>query len=274
MRMIVLMFTLSLSACVSVESVTFWPEAKHQVSSERLASLDIAEVRFATNDNESIYALHLPNPTSKLLTLYFHGNGGNIHQRIGALEKLRSLGSSVLGVSYRGYLNSSGVPTAKGISKDSRAALNYAINTLGYAPADIVVLGRSLGSAVAVDLVQDQKIHAVILVTPFESPRAMLNTQSWFTRLMLKNTNNFLDTAFQTNKTIKTFNAPTLVIHGTADEVVPFGQGKTVYDLLPTKKTFLSLDGAMHSDFGYADDSETDRLYWAAIEALLRRSSQ
>ena len=122
------------------------------LSEQNLQSRGIRSVELTTSDKHKLHAIYLPNDHSDILTIYFHGNGGNIHQRADVLEKIRSLGSSVLGVSYRGYLFSTGTPSEKGIYEDGKAALQYALDTLGYSKKNIILFGRSLGSAVAICL--------------------------------------------------------------------------------------------------------------------------
>ena len=100
------------SACVVAENAAFVPANSGSRSENTLEASGIQSVSIETSDGETLHAIHLPDPDSEILTIYFHGNGGNIHGRIPALEKLQSIGSSVIGVSYRGYLNSTGVTTA------------------------------------------------------------------------------------------------------------------------------------------------------------------
>ncbi len=258
-------------SCVPAELVTFAPGKNGALGEQELAERRIQGVDLKTSDNVNIHVLYLPNEQTDVLTIYFHGNGGNIHQRSEVLEYIRSLGSGVLGVSYRGYLNSDGTPSEKGIYKDARAALEYATNTLGYAKENIVLLGRSLGSGVAIELAQNENFAGVVLVTPFSNPRDMLLEQNWLMRLLVKNSNNYLDTAFQNSEKVKSITSFVLVVHGTADEVVPYSQGRQLYDAVPGDKLLVTINGAQHNNFGFSDSSDFDKQYWAAIAELLNR---
>jgi len=255
-------------ATILPELATFQPSNNGSKSLEELAVLNIQPASFKTRDGETLHSLYLPNPDSELLTIYFHGNGGNIHGRIGALEKLRDIGSSVFGVSYRGYLNSTGAPTEPGIYEDAKAALEYARSTLNFEEKNILVLGRSLGSAVALDLAQERNLFGIILVSPFTDSRAIFDNLGSIPRSFIKDKNNFIDTSFKNLEKSRKVLSRTLVIHGTADRIIPVELGEKVYKALPGRKKFVRLEGADHNRFGFSDSSEADKLYWAAVGTI------
>ena len=146
---------LSASACNPlVNFFAFHPDTGYSLSPEVLP-VDTKAVFFEAEDGVRIQALHLRDTASKNITIFLHGNAGNIYHRLVDFRRLRKLGTSVLAVSYRGYAKSEGSPSEDGIYRDARAAFGYATGTLGYPTARIFVFGRSIGSAAAVDLSRD-----------------------------------------------------------------------------------------------------------------------
>lgn len=264
----------TLSGCISAEKATFAASDSGKLSEESLRKLNIEPLLIETSDEQRIHALYLPKENAEILTLYLHGNGGNIHNRIAAMNEIASFGSNVLGVSYRGYLNSTGVATEEGVYLDAQAALEYARNSLGYKDENIIVFGRSLGSAVAIDLAQNQNsLGGVILVAPFFNAQKLYESLPMLQRLMVREINEYISTAFRSNEKIPAVKAPTLIIHGTKDSLIPFSHGKELFSLSTARKEFVSIDGADHNDYGYGGAGVFDNVYWRAIEKMLDTTS-
>lgn len=92
----------------------------------------------------------------RLVVLHCHGNGGNISHRLGDYEALLALGVNVLGFDYRGYGQSEGKPSEEGTYVDAQAALRWLCQK-GFGPTNIIVMGESLGGAVAAELALRKK---------------------------------------------------------------------------------------------------------------------
>lgn len=187
------------------------------------------------------------------LIVYFHGNGGHIYGRIPQLLVMSEI-ANVFIFSYRGYGKSAGEPTEAGVYQDARAALRYARDTLGFAPAQTVLYGRSLGAAVAVEVARDRAHAALILISPFLSGRAMADHRGlgWVPGL---------GRPFDSAGKLDALALPVLIVHGTHDWIVPFEQGRALYDLYSGRKDFKAVAGAGHNDLAaVAGDA-----YWAWI---------
>ena len=105
---------------------------------------------FTTRDNVRLHAWWAPADGATKTFLYFHGNAGNLTHRIENISFLQQLPVNVLAVDYRGYGKSEGRPTEAGVYRDAEAAYDYLSKERGILSAEIVVLGQSMGSAVAV----------------------------------------------------------------------------------------------------------------------------
>lgn len=267
--LIVVLVSLCCVGCVGVKYIIFAPSDEGILSDDTLANLAITKLELNTADSETLHALFLANDDSTLLTFYFHGNGGNVHNRVAALKKLSSLGTSVLAISYRGYPLSTGKPSPQGIVEDAKTALKYATEQLGYKDADIVLIGRSLGSTVATVLASESTYHGLVLVTPFTNAKDLYEAQRAVRRLLLTDSDNFINTGFRNSDYFPLIKTPTLVVHGTQDKPIPYRLGEMVFDSLKSKKKMLTLDGIGHNDFGYAAQSRADALYWQAVKDVI-----
>lgn len=135
-------------------------------------------VNIRSTDNVSLHAYWIRHNGEKGMfvptVVYFHGNAGNMGHRLhNASGIFHTLQCNLLMVEYRGYGLSSGVPTEKGLYADARAAIDYLFTRHDLDLNQIVLFGRSLGGAVAIDLAAhteySQRIMCVILENTFTS---------------------------------------------------------------------------------------------------------
>ncbi len=200
----------------------------------------VEEVFFQSLDRETtLQALFFPNPDSDKVIVYFHGNGWHLYIRVPAGIKLSEAGNVFI-LSYRGYGKSEGEPSENGVYEDAEAALRYVREELQFEPADTYIYGRSLGAAIAVEVAQRQDYAGLILVAPFLSGEAMAEKVGlgWLPGL---------EQPFHSVDKVRNIASPALFIHGTHDRVVPFEQGRALYEAyLSPNKTFKTIEGAGH----------------------------
>jgi fermentation-respiration switch protein FrsA (DUF1100 family) len=217
--------------------------------------LAFEDVEVTASDGVRVHGWHLPGPGRATL-LYCHGNAGNISHRLPKLRSLHDrLGLSILIFDYRGYGRSGGAPDEAGTYADARAMRAWLRER---APGPVLYLGVSLGAAVATALAVEEPPAALVLESPFASVQAMANATlpgaGWLFR-----------TRYDALGTIGRVHAPVLVLHGDADEVVPYRQGRAVFDAASEPKVFASIPGAHHNDV-LEVGGET---YWRAWTAFL-----
>ena len=157
--------------------------------------------------------------------LFFHGNAGSLENRIYKLNDLSKLDLNYLIIAYRGFSGNQGAPSEEGLYKDARAA-KYWLNLNNISDENIIVYGESLGTAVAIDLAKDHKFAGIILESPFTSMvKLSRKYYPWApTSLLLKD-------KFDNKIKIKNVRAPVLIMHGEADQIVPFSMGKKIYEI-------------------------------------------
>jgi len=152
------------------KSTLFFPE-RTIFSKPSDIGLSYEDVYFPTEDHLQLHGWFIKSSKFSLRNtlIFFHGNAGNIGDRLGKLKLFDDLGLNVLIVGYRGYGKSEGKPTEEGIYKDARAAYDYLITRDDVDPHRIMAYGASLGAAAAVDLATKRELSKLILDSSFSS---------------------------------------------------------------------------------------------------------
>lgn len=173
------------------------------------------------------------------LILYFHGTGGSLVRRTERVEQLARFGR-VLAIDYRGFGGSEGSPSEDGLLRDAEAAYRDAL-AKGYAPADIVVLGESLGSGVALKLAARHPVGGVVLAAAYDSVRAIAAERFWLfpVRWVLRD-------PFDVEAEIRRIAVPILVLHGTDDPVIPIRHAEALIAGAGTNVTFVRVEDGPH----------------------------
>lgn len=208
-------------------------------------ALSFEDVRLQTDDGVGLHGWYVPAATPGGRTvLLLHGNAGNISHRVGLLRMLHELGASTLIIDYRGYGNSEGSPSEQGTYLDALAAWRHLRDERGVPAEDIVVLGRSLGAAVAIWLANETTPGGVILESPFTSVPDMAREIYPFLPVGL-----LARIHYPSLERAAAVRVPVLVMHSPDDEVVPFAHGLRLYAALPEPRRFVELRGGHNDSF-------------------------
>lgn len=233
---------------VTQRSLQYFPESVR--TSPAAAGLPRAdEITLPTPDGERVIVWHVPPRDEKPVHLYFHGNGGALRHRLERFHALTADGGGLVALSYRGYGGSSGHPTEDGLISDAHAAYEFAVAQ--YSPNRIVLWGESLGTGVAVALAAEKPVGRMILQSPFTSTADIAAARYWFVpvRLLMKD-------QFHSDARIAKVTAPTLVMHGDQDRVVPITLGERLYEMIRAPKKFVRFPGAGHLDLSFHGANE------------------
>ena len=203
------------------------------------AQVGAADVWLDTADGVRIHAWRVSRGDGPV-TLFFHGNAGNITDRAAHFREITAAGSSMLMLDYRGYGKSAGRPTEQGLFRDADAAYDFLLKA-GYGPGQIVIHGESLGSAVAVNLAARRACAGVVLEAPFTSARDV-------SRTVLPGIGPMLVWGFDSLEKIGRIRAPMLFLQGDQDEIIPLRLGQALYAAAPQPKSFWVVPGAGHND--------------------------
>ncbi len=254
---ICLMFLIGCEAIIN--RMAFFPTVIKSVAVENIPA-GVKEIYIVTEDKVRLQCFLVSNSASKNIVIYFHGNAGNIYDRIPELIALAKTGLNVLGVGYRGYGKSTGKPSEKGIYEDGVASLKYVMETLGYLPDRIFVCGRSLGTVVALNISMKKKLAGIILVTPMTSGKEMARSHGFGPLAM------FVGDTFNNLKKLPEIISPVLVIHGDKDEVVPWAMGEQIFKFLQVTKKMVIIRGGFHNDLEFLNPE----LYWNSIKEFVQ----
>lgn len=216
---------------------------------------DYRDVLLDTADGVRIHAWHVTQADASVTVLFFHGNAGTIADRPLTLARLHEFGANVLMVDYRGYGNSEGSPDELGTYADARAAWSYLTETARVAPADIVIYGRSLGGAVALELATRVVPRAIIVESTFSSLADMAREHYPYlpTGLLLR-------FKYPNAEQIKRVRAPILVAHSDDDALIPIAQAERLFAAAPEPKQFYRLRGGHNDAFVHAGQAYYDVL--------------
>jgi len=199
------------------------------------------DIWLETSDGVKLHCWRIPADTeSPWMTLYFHGNAGNISHRADHIAAIKAAGSHLLMVDYRGYGKSEGSPSEEGIYRDADAAYAY-LRDQGHGVDRIVLYGESLGTAVAVDLAAREPCAGMVLEAPFPSAGAVAE-------YVLPVLGPLVARGLNTGSKIRNVKVPVLVMHGGNDQVIPFALGRIVFDAANEPKQLWTLEQAHHSD--------------------------
>ncbi len=193
------------------------------------------------------------------IVIYFHGNAGNLYGRIREGERIFSMGHDVVISGYRGYGRSTGEPTEQGVYIDGRTVCDYVASVLGYPEKKIYIYGRSIGTTVAVDVSMDRNYGGVILVTPLSSAHDFIRAKYPDIFSGIGNGH------FDSEKKMARLKSPLLVIHGTADEVIPYDLGVKLFNSYKGEKKLVTIEGGRHNSLELTDP----QIFWPAIENFL-----
>ena len=200
------------------------------------------EVFLDTDDGARLHGLHFRVDKPKGAILYFHGNAGDA-QRWGTIaEFFVAKGYDVILMDYRGYGKSTGLRSETNLYAD--AELWYAFAKAQYDPSQLILYGRSLGTAFATYVASQNPSRNLVLETPLYSMEQ--EAASRFRMLPVKR---LLQYKLPTYSHINAVNCPITMIHGTEDEVVDYIHGKQLYDeCTSTQKKFITIEGGHHND--------------------------
>lgn len=217
------------------------------------------DIYFEAADGVKINAWFIPADNAEYTALFCHGNGGCLAHRTETIDLYHKLGVNFFAFDYRGYGLSSGMPSENGLYLDSEAAWQFLVNEKRIAPDRIIVIGRSLGGAVASRLAAQKQPHRLICESSFVS---ITKTGSdmypyfpvrWLSRYSFPN-GNFLQQV----------KCPAMIIQSRDDKVVKFSHGQKLFAIANEPKTFLELTGA--HDECYFDCREQ---YTAAVKRFI-----
>lgn len=239
-------------------SALFFPD-RYPVGDWDFSQLAVrpAEHVFHTPDGVQLHAIAFRAARPIATMIWFHGNAGNVSMRAEIAAQFAARGVSVFLFDYRGYGRSEGTATERRLMIDSLAAFDFVRENLEDDPRSIVLYGESLGGAYAAYVAARRPAKCVVIESSFPSLSAVASHHFPLMPFGLA-----VRKSLTTLEWLNRAGIPVLVMHGTADEVVPFSLGMQLYDSLHVPKQILRSDGAGHSEIPWR---EGDRYYETVV---------
>lgn len=232
---------------LSFERSQVWIPTRRLDGTPADVGLAYEDVEFVAEDGVRLHGWWIPADAENPAILFSHGNGGNISNRLETYAQWHRLGFSTFAFDYRGYGRSRGRLSEAGTYRDVRAAYEYLRGPLGYPPEQIVVLGRSLGGAVAADLAARVDARCLVIESPFSSVPDMARQIYPFLPARLGRIR------YDTRAKVARARMPVLVMHSRTDEIIPYAQGRAVYEAAPEPKVWYDLPGG-HNEGRFLTD--------------------
>jgi fermentation-respiration switch protein FrsA (DUF1100 family) len=248
------------------DRLVYFPQVgRDNLATPAAAGLRFENLRLKTEDGETLAAWWVPATAGKPrgAVLLLHGNAGSIADRIIYLPQFTAMGYGVLLVDYRGYGRSSGSPDEEGTYADARAAWRW-LNERGFAAGDIVLVGESLGGAVAAELAARVQPRALLLLSAFTSVDDLGSELypwlpvRWISRFR-----------YDTLQGVKDYRGPVLVVHSRDDEIVPIAHARRLQAAAGARGQLLEMRGGHNDAFVFGKPEQV-----AAVAAFLRSAAQ
>ncbi len=196
---------------------------------------DLLQLRL--RDGTPIAATYLRNDAAMFTLLYSHGNAEDLGTTRDALRYLEESGFSVFAYDYPGYGLSGGTANERGIYDAEDAAYDYLTEQLHVPPERIILYGRSLGAAPAIDLASKRRVAGLISDSAFTSAFRVL------TRVRLLPWDKFDNLG-----RIGDVRCPVLFIQGASDTVVPPSHGHALFARANPPKYSYWIAGVDHNE--------------------------
>jgi uncharacterized protein len=225
----------------SEKGIVFFPDPD-LVGTPRDFGLAYEDVFFEAADGVRLHGWWVPKPGAPVL-VWFHGNAGNISHRLENIQLLHELaGVQVFIFDCREYGHSQGRISREGTFQDAAAAYRYVAGTRGIPGRDIVLFGRSLGTALATDLAIQKPCRALILESAFTNSSDMARMLApflfdWRPKVPYDNLG-----------IIDKVKVPVLIVHGDHDEIIPLAMGRRLFAAANSPKDLYIIPGAHHND--------------------------
>jgi fermentation-respiration switch protein FrsA (DUF1100 family) len=232
------------SPTASLERKGIFQPAKYPAGDWNPTAVLVQDANFTAADGTKLHGWYVRHPQPVGHALLLHGNAGNVTLLSETLRTLnRRHNLAVLALDYRGFGRSEGVPSEQGLYQDARAARKWLAEKDGIAEGDVILMGVSVGGAVAVDLAARDGCRGLVLASTFTSlPDVAQHHWPWLPMQAA------LSTRFNSLAKIEDYRGPLLLTHGDADEVVPYEQGLALFEAAPGPKRMITTPGSKHND--------------------------
>jgi dipeptidyl aminopeptidase/acylaminoacyl peptidase len=246
---------LGLTAAVAANQrrLVFNPTVKREVENPRSSGHRTRPVVLRANDGTRLCGWLmtplLPGPQPAVL--YFGGRSEEVSWVARDAGKLFP-GMTVLAMNYRGYGDSQGDPAENHMVEDGCTLFDWLAGRGHVDPQRIAIVGRSLGSGVAVQVAKERPAHSVVLITPYDSILAIAKRR--FRTIPIEY---MLRHRFESVKYAPALTAPTYVLRAEFDDVIPHSHTDELVAKLGQLKGDEVVPGSNHLNIPYLEATQS-----------------
>ena len=242
---------LGLGACTGF---FFQPMREHVFDPKRIGFI-YRDIDFTASDGTRLHGWLFPAEGERLGSILFlHGNAENISTHFANVAWLARAGFDVFAFDYRGYGRSAGSPDLDGMHLDTEAALETLINLPEIDPDRVMVIGQSLGGAIALTAIAQSsyknRLKALVVEGAFSGYRRITREKLgafWLTWLLQWPISLTVDNRYHPLEAAAALAPlPLLVIQGEDDDVVPPEHGQALFDAAGPPKYLWRLPATGH----------------------------
>ncbi len=263
--MLVVVLVLYIAICglmwFAQDSMIFQRQPLRPDSVEVARSVGAEELKVTTPEGISLYGwlrkAHSSGPSP--LLIYFGGNAEEVTGMLGELQRYPAMAVAL--VNYRAYGQSEGAPSEKALLADGVMVYDALAVNPNVDSERIIVMGRSLGTGVAIYVASERKVRAVMLVSPYDSLTSVAaRVYPWLPVAQL------IRHPFDSLSRAARIASPMLALAGTLDDVVPPEHSKKLRDAWKGNSELQLLEGSGHNDLmGHLK-------FWRTVDDFLRRA--
>jgi len=249
-RVGLIIYLVVLLLLIFLENSLIFPAPRYPAGEWEPADLAYEDVYFDSEDGTRLHGWFVDHPNPKAHVLFCHGNGECVAYLAELLKRYRhEFGVSIFAFDYRGYGRSEGSPHEHGVLADGHAAQTWLAEKVGVQLSEVIIVGRSLGGAISVDLASRNGARALVLERTFtKMPEVASRLYPFLPVKML------MKTQFDSASKISSYKGPLLSSHGTDDQIIPFEFGKQLFEIATSEdKQFIEESGLGHND-PYSDE--------------------
>lgn len=240
---IVSLFILYLATLYLLQDKLLFKPDKNYISPQEANLSDVRENMLTMSDGIKVMTWVKDGNKDLPALLFFHGNRGQMAEFAPQILRFNKDGHGVFLAEYRGYGNSEGKINQEKMFSDAAEVYDW-IKKQGY--SKVILIGYSFGCAASIGLADKRDVDGLILISPFASLSRLVSEKYPFSDWVLKDD-------YPSEKTIQKLTAPILIIHGTADSLVPLHHAKILYGQRSRDTNLHLLEGKDHREVFWAD---------------------
>ncbi|MEM8894280.1 MAG: alpha/beta fold hydrolase [Bacteroidota bacterium] len=201
------------------------------------------------------HAVHIKKADPDGIIVYFHGNRDSLKRWIRLTRNLNRYNYDLLLLEYPEYGKSKAKLSQHEIENLAQSGYEYANQF--FDSDQIVIFGRSIGTGPASLLASNKPSRAVVLETPYYSLSDLLTRY-----LFLLPRNWLINYQFDNHANLLNLGVPIILLHGTADQIIPIGMADRLAEALGEKANYVVIKGGRHHNLSDYEE------YWDTLDTI------